>query len=114
MDDWLELTDLTDLISGTGRTLRVQDKEVAIFSVNGELLAIDDTCPHAGASLGRGKLEGCVVKCPAHGMKFDLRSGCMPSVPDFGLKAYSVKQEDGKFWISLHNHANNKIFTPIA
>lgn len=101
MDEWFELTGISEIAPDSGRTLRVQDKDVAVFVVNGALMAMEDSCPHAGASLGRGKLEGCVVKCPAHGMKFDVRNGCMPGVPSFGVKSYAVKQEDGKYWISF-------------
>lgn len=101
MAEWVELPGADAIATGTGRTLHVQGKSVAVFSVNGELMAMDDSCPHAGASLGRGRLQGCLVQCPAHGMKFDLRTGCMPSAQAFGVKAYSVKQDQGRFWIAL-------------
>ncbi|WP_423907146.1 Rieske (2Fe-2S) protein [Caballeronia sp.] len=30
-------------------------------------------CPHNGALLASGQLEGRVLRCPAHGMRFDSR-----------------------------------------
>ncbi|GAA0903614.1 bifunctional 3-phenylpropionate/cinnamic acid dioxygenase ferredoxin subunit [Pseudonocardia zijingensis] len=53
---------------------------IAVFNVDGEFLAIDDTCTHQDASLADGWLEGCTVECPLHAACFDLRTG-MPSGP---------------------------------
>lgn len=52
--------------------------ELALFLIDGEVHAIEDACPHAGASLCRGPLNGLRVQCPAHGLRFDLRTGAMP------------------------------------
>ena len=45
-----------------GEALRVEaDVPLAVFNVDGELFAIDDTCTHQDASLTDGYLEGCWV-----------------------------------------------------
>ncbi len=63
-----------------GESVRVQGSvaAIAVFNVDGELYAIDDTCTHQDASLSDGWLEGCAVECPLHAACFDLRTG-MPS-----------------------------------
>lgn len=59
-----------------GRALfEFEDKSLALFNVDGELYVIDDSCPHQGASLCGGRLDGRVIQCCAHGLRFDLRSG---------------------------------------
>lgn len=64
-----------------GESVRVQGSvAIAVFNVNGELYAIDDTCTHQDASLSDGWLEGCAVECPLHAACFDLRTG-RPSGP---------------------------------
>ncbi|SDN84623.1 bifunctional 3-phenylpropionate/cinnamic acid dioxygenase ferredoxin subunit [Geodermatophilus sp. DSM 45219] len=66
-----------------GEAIRVTDgvpAPIAVFNVDGEFLAIDDTCTHQDASLADGWLEGCEVECPLHASCFDLRTG-MPSGP---------------------------------
>jgi len=67
-----ELSDLPP-----GESVRVQHGElaIAVFNVDGELYAIDDTCTHQDASLSDGFLEGCAVECPLHASCFDLRTG---------------------------------------
>jgi 3-phenylpropionate/trans-cinnamate dioxygenase ferredoxin subunit len=64
-----------------GESVRVQGTvPIAVFNVDGELYAIDDTCTHQDASLSDGWLEDCAVECPLHAACFDLRTG-MPSGP---------------------------------
>jgi 3-phenylpropionate/trans-cinnamate dioxygenase ferredoxin component len=64
-----------------GEAVRVEaEVPIAVFNVDGELFAIDDTCTHQDASLADGWVEGCAVECPLHAACFDLRTG-MPSGP---------------------------------
>ena len=64
-----------------GESVRVQGAvPIAVFNVDGDLYAIDDTCTHQDASLSDGWLEDCAVECPLHAACFDLRTG-MPSGP---------------------------------
>src|SRR5919205_2187760 len=64
-----------------GESVRVEGSvPIAVFHVEGELYAIDDTCTHQDASLSDGWLEGCAVECPLHASCFDLRTG-RPSGP---------------------------------
>src|SRR5215213_5280119 len=64
-----------------GESVRVQGQvAIAVFNVDGELFAIDDTCTHQDASLSDGWIEGCAVECPLHAACFDLRTG-RPSGP---------------------------------
>lgn len=60
---------------GEGRSYDVADKRIAVFNDGGEFFAIDDVCPHMGASLAAGHLENHVVACPLHAWRFDVRDG---------------------------------------
>jgi 3-phenylpropionate/trans-cinnamate dioxygenase ferredoxin subunit len=70
---------------------------IAIFNLEGELLAVQDTCSHEDASLADGFLEGHVIECPLHGGQFDLRSGaavCLPA--QHPLRRFATRT-DGEF-----------------
>lgn len=80
-----------------GEAVRVEaEVPIAVFNVDGELFAIDDTCTHQDASLADGWVEGCAVECPLHAACFDLRTG-MPSGPPAKLpvRTYEVVVVDG-------------------
>jgi nitrite reductase (NADH) small subunit/3-phenylpropionate/trans-cinnamate dioxygenase ferredoxin subunit len=63
---------------GEGLVVDAGGRWLAIFRTGGEIFAIDNACPHAGGPLGAGRLDGCVVTCPLHGWRIDLRSGRSP------------------------------------
>ena len=71
---------LASIPESRGLVVRVHDRlRVAIFRVGDEVYAIDDVCPHQSASLGRGRLRGCVVACPSHGFLVDVTTGRCPT-----------------------------------
>ncbi|MDT4789670.1 Naphthalene 1,2-dioxygenase system, ferredoxin component [compost metagenome] len=89
---------------GIGKRARVQagGADIALFNVDGQIYAIDDSCPHSGASLLFGKLEGRLVQCPAHGLRFDLATGCMRG-GGMKVRAYPVEVVEGRVRIALPN-----------
>lgn len=96
----LPVCPLSDLPEGTA-TRVVADIPIAVFHVEGELYAIDDTCTHQDASLTDGYLEGCQVECPLHASTFDLRTG-FPSGPPakVAVRTYAVVVRDGMVYVA--------------
>jgi nitrite reductase/ring-hydroxylating ferredoxin subunit len=85
-----------------GRALFEFDgKSLALFNVEGDLFAIDDSCPHQGASLCGGRLEGRVIQCCAHGLRFDLRSGYLLNSTRLKVANYPVEIIDGQAFIVI-------------
>jgi nitrite reductase/ring-hydroxylating ferredoxin subunit len=48
---------------------------LAVFNLEGEFFAIDDTCTHGEASLSDGEVFGEDVVCPFHSGSFCIRTG---------------------------------------
>jgi nitrite reductase (NADH) small subunit/3-phenylpropionate/trans-cinnamate dioxygenase ferredoxin subunit len=92
-----------DIPRGTGRAFAINGKLVAIFNVDGEFLAIDDACPHMGASLAEGFLEGDAVSCPWHGWRFCVRDGLWIDNRRSALRTgtYAVRVEGGVIEVSV-------------
>ncbi|MCY1179073.1 Assimilatory nitrite reductase [NAD(P)H] small subunit [compost metagenome] len=74
---------------------------VVLFNLDGHLYAIDNSCPHAGASLFGGKLDGRWLQCPAHGLRFDISSGCMAHGKGLGVKRYEIEAREDQFYIKF-------------
>ena len=66
---------------GKGKQVTINGKVIALFNTNGGFYAIDDTCPHRGAPLSEGEVEGTEVICPWHNACFDLTTGAHLSPP---------------------------------
>jgi nitrite reductase/ring-hydroxylating ferredoxin subunit len=68
--------------------------------VGGRLYAVADVCPHAGAVLSEGDLEGPVLTCPLHGSQFDVRTGDRRRGPaDVGLGTFPLIEEGGRVYL---------------
>ena len=77
MSEFVTVARVGEIPDGEGRAFELDDRVVAIFNRAGEYLAIDDMCPHMGASLAAGHFdaEDCTVACPWHAWRFDVRDG---------------------------------------
>lgn len=65
-----------DVPAGAVHTVSVEGRPIVVTHLDGELVAVDGTCPHAGGPLGEGSLVGGDrLRCPWHGAAFDLRTG---------------------------------------
>jgi nitrite reductase (NADH) small subunit/3-phenylpropionate/trans-cinnamate dioxygenase ferredoxin subunit len=77
---------------GEGRSFQVGDRLVAVFQHHGEYFAIDDLCPHMGASLGAGYLdEEGIVTCPWHAWRFCARDGKWADNPRLAVDTFDVR-----------------------
>jgi nitrite reductase/ring-hydroxylating ferredoxin subunit/alkylhydroperoxidase/carboxymuconolactone decarboxylase family protein YurZ len=101
MDEFKKIATVDQLVPGQGMTAVVNDKYVAVFNVNGEFHALDGVCPHMGGLLGNGTLDGCVVKCPEHGMRFDVVTGGPPGGRGLSAKKFAVKVEGEDVMVSV-------------
>lgn len=90
-----------ELPPGQRKLAFIDGRSIVLFNIDGTLHAIDNSCPHNGASLASGQLEGCVLRCPAHGLRFDLRAGCMPGAGGLSLTTFPVRAVEGKVIVSL-------------
>ncbi len=74
---------------------------------NGELIAMEDRCPHRHAALSLGRLEGDEIRCMYHGLKFNQSGKCshVPGTdripPNSDVKTYPVVEKYDWFWVWL-------------
>lgn len=87
---------ISELKEGQGKLVTINNKEIALFKVNNEVLAIDNNCLHMGGSLSEGEIEGQKVTCPLHGWQFDLKSGnnVMPGAGKLNTYKIIIENED--------------------
>lgn len=80
--------------------LQVNGFDVAVFRHGEQVFALEDRCPHSGASLCVGSVDGGHVRCPAHGLRFRLSDGLMAgSAPNshatsLGVRTFDVRIQD--------------------
>lgn len=92
-----------ELTPGRRKLAFVDGRSVVLFNIEGNVIAIENSCPHAGASLANGQLDGHVLRCPAHGLRFDLRACSGPGAPDLCPTRLQVLERDGNFELLIEN-----------
>jgi nitrite reductase/ring-hydroxylating ferredoxin subunit len=93
----------SDLAGRLGLVARAEDSpvgSVAVYRVGGELFACADLCPHQGARLSDGELEGRTLTCPRHGSQFDVATGERTRGPaDDDIARYRVVVDAGQLFL---------------
>lgn len=76
MLEHVKITTVSELAGKACTLVHVRGLDIALFSVAGELHALNNVCSHQHFSmLHKGRVEGCTVTCPMHGWTYDLRTG---------------------------------------
>ena len=92
MPAYVKVAKSSEIEPGTGRLVEVGGKRIAVFNVDGNFHAMDETCTHRGGPLSEGMLIGKEVTCPWHGAVFDVTTGEVLSPPaPRGVATYLVR-----------------------
>lgn len=93
---------LDELPTGEGRVFAVAGRQIAVFRLrDGQVHAVDATCPHAGGPLADGLVDGKVVVCPLHSHTFELATGCS-TTGESPIRTYPARVDDtGHVVVSL-------------
>jgi len=84
------------------QVFKVEDHEILVVNVEGELYAFENRCPHMGYPLYFGSLKGTVLTCGFHYEKFDVTTGkSLGSVTDKPLKRFNVKIRNSLVQVEL-------------
>jgi 3-phenylpropionate/trans-cinnamate dioxygenase ferredoxin subunit len=75
MPEFVRLIDADSLADGSMVAAKAGGHNYLVARIGDEYYVTDEHCPHMGANLAKGKLEGTVVTCPLHHSQFDLTTG---------------------------------------
>lgn len=101
MAEFVKVATTSEIPPGSGKTVEIGAKPIAVFNCEGTFYAIDDTCPHQGGPLGEGEVEGTVVTCPWHEWRYDVRTGVNTDDPNCKVTAYPVKVDGDDILVAV-------------
>ncbi len=119
IEGWYWAIPAKKLRKGQVKAVSLLGRELAIYrDIDGELVCFDAKCPHMGAHLAEGKVEGKGLRCLFHNWKFDSQGNCV-DVPCLGtslplqLKTWQVAEKYGMIWVWVgETHAQPLPFVP--
>ena len=99
---YVKAAKLSDIPQGQVRLVEVEDEEVALCNVGGEIFAVANLCTHDGGPLGEGEMVDHQIECPRHGARFDVRTGAVTVLPAvLPIPTYEVKVEGDDILIEI-------------
>jgi nitrite reductase/ring-hydroxylating ferredoxin subunit len=117
--NWIKALPQDELPNGHRRVVAVGGRSILLLNHDGQLYAVDNECPHMGASLGDGEVtkDGTLI-CPRHHSAFDLQTGAIkewsPWPPGVGrvlgsiskekaLPVYPTRLDQGSIWVGAED-----------
>jgi 3-phenylpropionate/trans-cinnamate dioxygenase ferredoxin subunit len=108
---------VSEIPPGQRKIVTVNGREIGLFNVSGVFCALRNLCPHQGAPLCRGAVDGLylpsapgqfiwgrageILTCPWHAWEFDLLTGRSLANPKVRVRTYPVTVVDGSIYLSL-------------
>jgi len=105
---WYAAADTASLETGAVQSFIAVERELVVFrDEHGDAHVFDAHCPHMGAHLGGGSVQGDTLQCPYHGWRFAGDGECTEipysssRIPNRAcVRSYPVRERDGLvlFW----------------
>ena len=107
-----------EVAEGDIKKVTVNSEDVMIGRKNGRLFACNNSCPHKGASLSKGHMNGNNIVCYMHGYEYNVFTGRLEKMTSWkkeeswveqdlewrrsgDLVLYPISEEDGMIYVSL-------------
>ena len=100
--DWYLAGKTDDFEDEDVEQLWVGNFPIAVYRAEGEFYATQDVCTHEHAYLSDGVVVDCIVECPFHQGRFDVRSGKALGAPVIvPLKTFPVRITNGNIYVHV-------------
>jgi 3-phenylpropionate/trans-cinnamate dioxygenase ferredoxin subunit len=81
--------------------VRVEHKELCVVRNEGNLYAVENTCPHAGGILSDGWCSQGNVICPVHRYQYNLKTGRGAEGQGDYIYTYPVEQRQDGVYVQI-------------
>lgn len=98
---WARAGSAEELWDGELLGVSVGGTPVLLVALEGEVHAYLDRCAHKAVQMSKGRLEGRVLTCFAHGWSYDACSGRGLNPERAALVRLPVRVEAGEIWVEL-------------
>ena len=114
MIEYITVCQVDEIPDGQCLSFEVGDRSVAVCKNRGKITAIDDMCPHMGASLSEGDLdpETCNLACPWHGWRFNVNDGTWADNPRIKTDVFQVRIVNDCVQIGMNSKNGSEVVDP--
>lgn len=99
---WIDLGPEDAFPEGALATVEARGWKLLVFRHAAGVGVLENRCTHAATRLDTGRVKDCVVACPLHRARFDLRDGAVLSGPATRpLRVFPARTETGRVLAEL-------------
>ena len=95
----IRVASFDDLVSDRPHAVTVGGVDLILIRRGGDVHALNGRCPHRGALMGDGRVEGPLVVCGVHGWRYDIATGVSPVNPAVALAKFPTWVSDGVVYV---------------
>ena len=86
----IKIANISEIPIGGSKVVMHDETPVALFNINGKIIAWDNRCPHRGASLADGNINNDTVQCKYHLWEFDFKRACSTANENIKVKKFKI------------------------
>jgi nitrite reductase (NADH) small subunit len=106
MNDWIEIGTLNDIPRRGARCVKTPQGKIAVFrTMEDQVFAIDDHCPHKGGPLSQGIVHGASVTCPLHNWVISLETGKALGADEGSVRTVAIKRDGERIFALIERVA---------
>lgn len=117
-EGWYWLLEARRLKPGQVKPVTLLGRNLAVYrTTNGQAIALDAYCPHMGAHLAEGRVEGESLRCFFHNWTFNSQGDCIEipclgkSLP-VGVKSWPTQEAYGLIWLWIGSEPRSPLPVP--
>lgn len=92
--EWIAVAKLHQLLDDEPFSASALDIDLVVVRTQGQVHVLYGRCPHRGALMAGGCIEGDTLVCTVHGWDFDLSTGASTRVPGESLARFAAQVDD--------------------
>ena len=95
----IKIANISEIPIGGSKVVMYDEIPVALFNINGKIIAWDNRCPHRGASLADGYINNDTVQCKYHLWEFDFKKACSTANENIKVKKFKISVIENDIFI---------------
>lgn len=102
-----------DLPNDSKKVISLKGSKILVCRSNNRLFALNNSCPHRGASLSKSEIKDTKIICYMHDFEYDLISGKLLHIPSKwnnqnpnwtksdNLLLFPISEKNGEIYVQL-------------
>ena len=90
---------LSELRAGQGTPVHIGNAGIALFLIQGRVVAVEDDCVQCGRPISGNEVRGRLLTCAGCGWTYDLGTAAVARMPSLQLNTFTVRVVDDRVLI---------------